>query len=80
MFDIKFTKIEHYFITDFLKWFINQFGPVKLILIIGGIIYFFCIKALIYNIKNDNYERVLLIVILIIIILGGLIGFAIEYS
>lgn len=79
MFDINFSETKTV-VTNFLQWAIKQLGPLKFILIIGGIFYFFSIKALLINLRNEDYERALLVGILIVIVLGGLIGFAIEFQ
>ncbi|HSH36072.1 hypothetical protein [Schnuerera sp.] len=68
------------FITDILKWYIYKYGLLSYTLIIVGSIYFICIRALFINIKNNQYDRVLMLIILMLIILGGLIGFGIESS
>lgn len=66
------------FITNILKWYIYSYGLLSYTIIIVGSIYFLCIKALLINIRNEQYDRVLMLIILMLIILGGLIGFGIE--
>lgn len=68
------------FITEILKWYIYKYGLLSYTIIIVGSIYFLCIKSLLINIRNNQYDRVLMLVILMLIILGGLIGFGIENS
>ena len=68
------------FITEILKWYIYKHGLLSYTIIIVGSIYFLCIKALLINIRNNQYDRVLMLIILMLIILGGLIGFGIENS
>ncbi|HLR35767.1 MAG TPA: hypothetical protein VK071_10645 [Tissierellales bacterium] len=68
------------FITDILEWYIYNYGLLSYTIIIVGSIYFLCIKALLINIRNEQYDRVLMLIILMLIILGGLIGFGIENS
>lgn len=68
------------FISDILKWYIYKYGLLSYTLIIVGSIYFICIRALFINIKNNQYDRILMLIILMLIVLGGLIGFGIENS
>ncbi|WP_026895169.1 hypothetical protein [Clostridiisalibacter paucivorans] len=68
------------FITNILDWYICHYGLLSYTIIIVGSIYFLCIKALLINIKNKQYDRVLMLIILMLIILGSLIGFGIENS
>lgn len=68
------------FISDILKWYLYKYGLLSYTLIIVGSIYFICIRALLINIKNKQYDRVLMLIILMLIVLGGLIGFGIESS
>lgn len=68
------------FISDIIKWYIHKYGLLSYIIIVVGSLYFICIRALLINIRNKQYDRVLMIVILMLIVLGGLIGFGIESS
>ena len=67
-------------IANIIKWYIQKYGLLSYTIIIVGNIYFICIKALLINIRNKQYDRVLMIIILMLIVLGGLIGFGIESS
>jgi len=67
-------------IANIIKWYIQKYGLLSYTIIIVGSIYFICIKALLINIRNKQYDRVLMIIILMLIVLGGLIGFGIESS
>ncbi|MTI65294.1 MAG: hypothetical protein FH753_01695 [Firmicutes bacterium] len=71
-------KLENLF--KFIQWYIDNFGVLSFFIVIVGSIYFLCVRALLINLRQDEYERVFMIVILMIVILGGLIGFVIEYS
>ncbi|WP_425447031.1 hypothetical protein [Dethiothermospora halolimnae] len=75
MFDIKLSGE----IAEFIKKILyNINGNIYFIIIILLIV--FCGYAIFTNIRKNEYDRVIMLVIFSIILLGGAVGFFIEHS